>query len=371
MRNFSSVYKAIGLSLSKNFRSSRRLSRLEQVVSAELGRNGHNREAGAEGAVTGILELCQFSNEQEEGESIAAWVNELLTDGLPNEAVMPQEARRMLPEEIAVLARHAATLDPVSEALVGGGQDVARAHSDADYMSSKEGRLALLLVQSRSDRHRDTARGELRRDYGIDLTVGSVVDSAACLTTPDSSRGAEVSLVELLAKFHAVESPLEFIEALDECRLAESEDCAMLANWSADRVLLKDGWEEFANVTPKRECSWTRFSLHIDRMAQKRDLGVGVRVLTVHKAQGREFKAVAIVGMNDGQFPDFRATSPESRRDELQAFYVAATRASRMLLLTRAECRPTRYGQRATEPSPYLELVEKARREGPVHKPAG
>ncbi len=74
-------------------------------------------------------------------------------------------------------------------------------------------------------------------------------------------------------------------------------------------------------------------------------------------------KAVAIVGMNDGQFPDFRATSPDSMRDELQTFYVAATRASRMLLLTRAESRPTRYGPRPTEPSPYLKLVKEARRD--------
>ena len=362
MKNFSSFFGATELSLSKNFRSSRRLSRLEQVVSKELGRNGHNREVGAEAATTGILELRQFKNEQDEGEFIAAWVDELLADGLPSKAVMSQEFSQILPEEIAVLARHAATLDPVSEALTSNGQDVARAHSEADYMSSREGKIALLLVRSRSDRHGDTARGELRRDFGIDLPVESVVDPVACLITPDSSLGAEVSLVELLTQFRTFESPLEFIEALDECRLEESEGCATLANWSADRVLLRDGWDEFANVTPKRERSWTRFSLHIDRMTQKRDLGTGVRVLTVHKAQGREFKAVAIAAMNDGQFPDFRATSLESMRDELQAFYVAATRASRMLLLTRAESRPTRYGLRATEPSPYLKLVEKARR---------
>ena len=363
MKDFRSTFGATELTLSKNFRSSRRLSRLEQVVSQELGRNGRHRGVGAEEDATGILELCQFDSERAEGEYIAKWVDGLLTDGLPLEAVMPQESRRILPEEIAVLARHAATLAPVSEALASNGQDVARAHSEADYMSSKEGKLALLLVQSRSDRHRDTARGELCRDFGIDLTVESVVDPAACLATPDSSRGAEVSLVELLAKFRSFESPLEFIEALDECRLEESEGCVTLANWLADRDLLRVGWEEFANVTPKRERSWTRFSLHIDRMAQKRDLGTGVRVLTVHKAQGREFKAVAIVGMNDGQFPDFRATSPDSMRDELQTFYVAATRASRMLLLTRAESRPTRYGPRPTEPSPYLKLVKEARRD--------
>ncbi len=80
----------------------------------------------------------------------------------------------------------------------------------------------------------------------------------------------------------------------------------------------------------------------------------GVHLLTVHKAQGREFVAVAVVGMNDGQFPDFQATDEESILDELRCFYVAATRASRVLLLTRAMIRPTRYGERHTKPSRFL-----------------
>ena len=124
---------------------------------------------------------------------------------------------------------------------------------------------------------------------------------------------------------------------------------------------MQQTWTDFANITPTAERTWTRFALHIDRMARGRDLGSGIRLLTVHKAQAREFKAVAIVGMNDGQFPDFRATSPEAERAELQTFYVAATRASRVLVLTRARERPTRFGPRATEPSRYLKFVEQAR----------
>ena len=61
--------------------------------------------------------------------------------------------------------------------------------------------------------------------------------------------------------------------------------------------------------------------------------------------------------MNEGQFPDFRATSPEDAKAELQTFYVAVTRASRVLMLTRAGSRPTRYGDRPTEPSQFLRLL--------------
>ena len=360
MKGFRSAFGATELTLSKNFRSSRLLSRLEQVVSRELGRNGHHRGVVTQEASTGILELSQFDSQHAEAEHIAKWVDQLLVDGLPSEAVMPQESRQILPEEIAVLARHAASLDSVSEALTDRGIDIARAHSEDDYTSSHLGRIAVLLMRSRSDRHSHAAKGELRRDFGIDLPVEFAVDATAPVAAV-STRSAETVTGELLALFRTVESPVEFMEALDNCRLEASENCAPLANWSADRTLLRGAWAEFANVTPKRERTWTRFALHLDRMAQKRDLGVGVRVLTVHKAQGREFKAVTIAAMNDGQFPDFRATSPDAIQAERQAFYVAATRASRMLLLTRAETRPTRYGLRATEPSPFLKLVKQAR----------
>ncbi len=86
----------------------------------------------------------------------------------------------------------------------------------------------------------------------------------------------------------------------------------------------------------------------------------GVRLLTIHKAQGREYRAVAVVGLNDGQLPDFRATSDAEMLSELRTFYVAVTRPSRSLLLTRPRSRQTRYGPRSSDPSPYLTLVASA-----------
>ncbi len=68
-----------------------------------------------------------------------------------------------------------------------------------------------------------------------------------------------------------------------------------------------------------------------------------MRLLTVHKAQGREFKAVAIVACNEGQIPDFRANGNEAMTAELRTFYVAITRPSRSLLLTRLAGAPDPY----------------------------
>ena len=75
------------------------------------------------------------------------------------------------------------------------------------------------------------------------------------------------------------------------------------------------------------------------------DLGIFARpkqciqLLTVHKAKGREFEAVAVIEAHDGRFPHFsiyrladdaerEAQYDESRR----VVYVATTRAKRILM---------------------------------------
>ena len=267
----------------------------------------------------------------------------------------------MRAEEIAVLARHSATLSAAAEAIAARGHEVALAHSEDDFMATFTGTVALLLMRFRSARHRFAASGALRRELRLpdsDFADGDAGTANSGLTGALRTHADEN--LDILVPLLAVESPSEFVGALEECQLPESARGEALAGWHADQRLIGDTWSKFTSLTPVAERSWTRFALHFDWVQRARDLGPGIRLITVHKAQGREFKAVAIVGMNDGQFPDFRATSETARQAELQAFYVAATRASRVLQLTRALVRPTRYGDRFTEPSPYLELVEKA-----------
>lgn len=361
MTRFVEDYGAHECLLTQNFRSSRRLASLERVISFELGGDRPLPRVRADHSAAGMIDCGEFPSEAAESSFVADWAERLLNEGLPAEAVSPGETRRVRAEEIAVLARHSATLSATADAIGERGFEVALAHSEDDFMATFTGSVALLLMRFRSVRHQFAASGALRRELELPDSdfAGGDADTAKNGLTEALRVHADEHL-EVLVPLLEVESPTDFVGALEGCQLPESARDEALAGWHADRRLIADTWSEFTHLTPVAERSWTRFALHFDWVQRARDLGSGVRLITVHKAQGREFKAVAVVGMNDGQFPDYRATSESARQAEFQAFYVAATRASRVLLLTRSLVRPTRYGDRFTEPSPYLQLVEKA-----------
>jgi len=150
---------------------------------------------------------------------------------------------------------------------------------------------------------------------------------------------------------------VELLPMLDDLAAPTDVDGAQLANWQADLSQLDGAWTDFDRSVDRADLTWSGFKLHCSRAQRGDDLSPGIRLLTVHKSQGREYPAVAVMGMNDGQFPDFRARAEEDRKSELRTFYVAITRPRRVLLLTRARVRETRYGPRKTEPSPFLQLI--------------
>lgn len=57
-----------------------------------------------------------------------------------------------------------------------------------------------------------------------------------------------------------------------------------------------------------------------------------LKLLTMHKAKGREFAAVAVIDLHDGRVPHFSAITAEEIDDGRRLLYVAITRAERVLM---------------------------------------
>jgi DNA helicase-2/ATP-dependent DNA helicase PcrA len=62
-----------------------------------------------------------------------------------------------------------------------------------------------------------------------------------------------------------------------------------------------------------------------------------VQMLTMHSSKGLEYKAVIIIGSNEGTCPHWRAQTEKEVEEERRLFYVAMTRAEKYLFLTRSK----------------------------------
>lgn len=78
----------------------------------------------------------------------------------------------------------------------------------------------------------------------------------------------------------------------------------------------------------------------LDKTAASNDV---VTLMTVHSAKGLEFDTVFITGLEDGMFPSIHNDEEDNIEEERRLFYVAITRAKRMLYMTHARDR-IRYG---------------------------
>ena len=78
-----------------------------------------------------------------------------------------------------------------------------------------------------------------------------------------------------------------------------------------------------------------------------------VALLTFHAAKGREWWGVVVTGAEEGLVPHASASGAAQLAEEARLFYVALTRASHRLAVTRALTR----GGRATVPSQWLDAV--------------
>jgi DNA helicase-2/ATP-dependent DNA helicase PcrA len=95
-------------------------------------------------------------------------------------------------------------------------------------------------------------------------------------------------------------------------------------------------------------------SLYSDQDAIRGEQSL-VTLMTIHNAKGLEFKAVFVIGMEEGIFPHMRSIEEQGVEEERRLAYVGMTRAEERLVLTHATSRSL-WGRRAFNlPSRFLD----------------
>ena len=85
-----------------------------------------------------------------------------------------------------------------------------------------------------------------------------------------------------------------------------------------------------------------------------------VQLLTMHASKGLEFPAVIVAAANEGVVPSFRATTQKQIDEERRLFYVAVSRAEKLLFITRPKISIIQGQSQYTKESRFIEEMGEA-----------
>ncbi len=336
------------LELRHNFRCATRILSLAQKVALHFDPPRTDAEPPA-GAPEGLVLHYAAQNSRDEARRIVDWIEGLVSTGMDPARLVPGEDPRVVPEDIAVIARTRFGLDDVQDELVRRGHGVSVQVDVGSFLSSPEARLfhALLEVRANSNNRPAWRRIEEELSHirgGEPVVVDDDHDLRALLNAVSGTSSS--SLVELVSNGTIDADGLEGIMGdLEAGDYVSGTDLEQLVAW----------WLDYRAATAHHDRDAAGFLRYLLRVQQTRPDEPGVRLMTTHRSKGLEFRAVAVVGLTQGAFPDYRALGDAEEIDaERRTFYVSVTRASRALFLAWPMVRRTRYGQRQADPSQFL-----------------
>lgn len=210
-------------------------------------------------------------------------------------------------------------------------------------------------------------------------------DISRILAVPSRGLG-KVTMEKILANLDATLPPLmrrkveTFRETLEKIKkgietLPASEAVAHAFEASGMEAMYKaqdDGQERIDNVVELINFA-ARFDdelppLGIERLLEEAalqsdqdqldDAHNAVSLMTAHASKGLEFDAVFVTGLEQGLFPSMRESEGRDEEEERRLFYVALTRARKLLFLSYALQR-MKYGSREmTIPSEFIDDID-------------
>ncbi|MBB4231021.1 ATP-dependent helicase [Rhizobium mongolense] len=112
---------------------------------------------------------------------------------------------------------------------------------------------------------------------------------------------------------------------------------------AAGTLLARDSWigprdvNRFASSVDEMIADMRHNKIDVDNISIE-DLGMfaspekALRLMTIHESKGREFEAVAVIGVREGTMPFYKAKTASEIEAEKRQFYVSVTRAEKLLM---------------------------------------
>jgi len=273
----------------------------------------------------GSVVARSYANLQEEAEATAEDIGEQIERGAQ-------------PHAIAVLSRNGYREDVVVAELIRRGIPVSDWRG-VTYGREERKALAACLAVVRGT----LSRSQVRRLCQIaELTMiddRRAVDVIAALDgTPI---GAGLREVQKLA--YSSKPPAEVVAAAAHAIAAAQPDLA------EGVYEVASGMGAFVSADPDFTLEHVLSEIAVATRARPPTQGGGVRIATLHGTKGLEWPLVYMLGLEEGQLPDYRATTTTAVSEERRCCFVGACRASDRLVLSRIrrnkgfEQRPSRF----------------------------
>jgi DNA helicase-2/ATP-dependent DNA helicase PcrA len=352
MLEFESDFCAKQIELTDNFRSSRAVVEIAKSLDSSY-------EIRGQLPVEGEVRLLECEDEQDEARCIINILAKLMKNGHSD-----IEGAVTL-EKCAVLSRTRYSLLKIEEELRRKKWPYYKQIS-TNYESEsgllKEFELSLKIVANPSDA---LHLGLLAKRWGRSPNGSGVHGVRSGLEVLELlSGGAENSnaalVVSAVKALETDQGKLQFMQALD---LLQNSTVSMN---EIDRLsVLEDirvwrgEWDRYIRSQVGDRQSLPAFLSHVALGTTQQPKQEGIGLITVQSAKGLEFEVVFVVGMADGNFPDYRSRGNEkSLEEEKRIVFVAVTRSRRLLYFSYPKTKEMPWGDVWVQaPSPYLQIM--------------
>jgi DNA helicase-2/ATP-dependent DNA helicase PcrA len=211
------------------------------------------------------------------------------------------------------------------------------------------GDSSLARLQAYADAHEQSLWEAIARPEEAGVGAAPAKQVKAFRTLLESLQSAAQEL-EVPALVERVLDQSGYAESLEAERTIEAQ--GRLENLQ-ELVGVAREWHEQA-AEPSLASFLQEISLYSDQDAIRGE-GSLVTLMTLHNAKGLEFRAVYLIGMEEGIFPHSRSIEEQGIEEERRLAYVGMTRAMERLTLLHASSR-TLYGGRSYNlPSRFLD----------------
>lgn len=349
---FKRDFHATQIRLEENYRSSRAVVRVAQSLDPSYTVAGQL-------AVEGYARKMVGDNEANEASCVVDELTRLMVTGHPD------VEGPITPTSFAILGRTRYTLIGVERQLKDRGlpyfKRLSVTHENESDLAD-EFQLALRVLSNPRDAVHLAA---LRKRWNLSGPATAPIDAAQVVQLIQSMSTAKqapryVAIADALAAVHASTSRrLDFMPAfkvLEEH--ADNQDEPDRRALREDVAVLREEWDYFLRSEGARVRTLQSFLSNIALGTSGQVTRDGVALLTVHSSKGLEFDIVFVVGMVDGVFPDYRATTNKQKDEERRNAFVAVTRSKRLLYLSYPRQRLMPWGDVwQGVPSPYITKI--------------